>query len=80
MRKKLEKSSKAGARSKKRDDARTRSLAARDIAEAARELKAKAEQSDFKMIVYLLNLVELEAMDRLKSIEQNRGSGGSKRA
>ena len=80
MRKKLEKSSKSSVRSKRREESRARALAAKQIAETARGLKAKAEQNGFKMIVYLLNLVELEAMDRQKSVDAKRRSGGPGRA
>jgi hypothetical protein len=45
-----------------------RASAAKEIAESARALKEKAEQHGLKMVAYLLNLVELEAMDCQKYI------------
>lgn len=80
MRKKIDKETKIGARKRRRDEARARSRAAGNIADAARSLKAEAEQGGFSMIVYLLNLVELEAMDRQKAIDAKRRSGSAGQA
>ena len=80
MRKQTEKTTKISARKKRRDEARARSRAAGNIADSVRGLKAEAEQNGFSMIVYLLNLVELEAVDRQKAIDSKRRSGGAGRA
>ena len=48
-----------------------RKIVATDLVASVRSLKNKAESNGFKMVSYLLNMAELEALDCTRALNKN---------
>lgn len=53
-----------------------RASAAKDISAELRQLKLRAEARNLKMVAYLLNLAELEALDCAGAVSNPRQAAG----
>ena len=58
--------------------AHERAAAARGISADLRQLKHRAEAQNLKMVAYLLNLAELEALDCATTVPEKQRSTGNR--